>query len=79
MVKQIFFFLILTYHLNINLRFQTLDVVLPLQERCCFNCNGCIEDKKHAILHCPLYSDFRTVLFSSEANQDNNFVQKVTT
>ncbi len=37
---------------------------LQVQERVCFNCNGCVEDEAHVLLQCPLYNVFRNTLFN---------------
>ena len=36
---------------------------LQVNERVCFNCNNMIEDEEHVLLHCPLYSSERFMLF----------------
>ena len=51
--------------------------ILPLQietgryhgeDRLCkLRSNNCVEDKIHFLLHCSLYTDFRTKLFDSTA------------
>ena len=46
---------------------------LPINERICFSCNDTIEDEKHVILKCPLYADFRAVLFSHADSFCHNF------
>ena len=36
-----------------------------IEERICFLCNDpCIENEKHVIMFCPLYSDLRSALFN---------------
>ena len=35
----------------------------PANERYCENCPQLVEDEKHFLLHCPLYSDLRIILF----------------
>ena len=37
---------------------------IKLEERCCFNCSNLIEDETHVILHCTVYSDIRSNLFT---------------
>lgn len=46
----------------------------PLEDRKCTLCNlDCIEDEKHFLQVCPLYSDLRTSILDSAYNTNNSF------
>jgi hypothetical protein len=46
---------------------------IKLEERCCFNGSNLIEDETHVILHCPVYSDFRHILFTAVLKVNRTF------
>ena len=39
----------------------------------CFNCTDDVEDEKHVLLNCPVYSDIRKVIFNHASIVDENF------
>ena len=48
------------------------------EERCCFTCSNLIEDETYVILHCPVYSDFRSNLFTEVLKVNRNAIcQKI--
>ena len=49
---------------------------LPINERVCFNCNNCVEDEIHVLLHCPVYNDVRQVLFNKCIDVWSDFINE---
>ena len=45
---------------------------IKLEERCCFTCSNLIEDETYAILHWPVYSDFRNNLLTEVLKVNRN-------
>ena len=52
-------------------RYENIDI----ENRLCFNCNDDVEDEKHFLLNCPVYSDIRNVIFNHASIVDENFLQ----
>lgn len=47
---------------------------IHLNNRVCFNCQTEIEDERHALINCPLYSDFRDAVFEKCQLSNNQFL-----
>ena len=37
---------------------------IKLDERLCLNCSNLIDEETHVVLHCPVYSDIKSNLFT---------------
>ncbi len=48
-------------------------VNLEVNQRVCFNCNDCVEDECHVLLHCPLYTEVRRTLLCKCIETCNEF------
>ncbi|XP_071167139.1 uncharacterized protein [Mytilus edulis] len=51
-------------------RYENIDI----ENRLCFNCTDDVEDEKHVLLNCPVYSDIRNVIFNHASIVDENFL-----
>ncbi len=55
---------------NRNGRYENLSV----SNITCHVCAHDIEDEAHVLLHCPLYDNFREILFVEAESYDENFI-----
>lgn len=46
---------------------------ITLEERICFMCPDSVEDEKHLLLYCPIYTNQRNVLFGKAIELDPSF------
>ena len=44
-----------------------------IDKRICFICNNCVEDEKHVLLSCPLYTDLGLNLYNDLSKLDAYF------